>query len=43
MANIDGLFESEECDRRMKEAMRRVASKPATMNMTTGQISKNLS
>lgn len=37
MANIDDLFESEECDRRMKEVMRRVARKPATINMTTGQ------
>lgn len=43
MANIEDdlakldLFDPEECDRRLKEIMRRMCRKPATMNMTTGQ------
>lgn len=31
------FFSSEESDRRMKEAMRRLFGKPAQMNMKTGQ------
>ena len=31
------LFDPEECERRMAEAMRRMCRQPATMNMKTGQ------
>lgn len=37
MTTGDDFFEPAEAERRMTEAMRRMARQPATMNMTTGQ------